>query len=381
MFVRLKSNRRGLWAAVLAVVALIAGFRGAGAVGSTRPGFTSVPPVRVFDTRSGIGGVPAATVGPDSRLDVTIGGTSGLPAGAKAIAINVSVINGPVPSYLAVWPTGDLPPSKSNLKVNDGLGVPTLITVGLGEAGKVSFYNTIGDVHLYADIVGYYLDAVPPTPVPVGPAGLAGPVGLAGSSGSSGAPGLSGPAGSSGSLGPQGPAGRAGPTGPRGHEGPAGPAGSTGGAGPVGPVGPGGVGIVAVATGTGPETSSTIFEDVPGATATIVVPAVEVHAGNQLLLARFTAAAACSGGSGDVCSVRILVDGVEMNPASGLASSFATRTASPDSGGGGNVIERSMLVLPGTHIVKAQFAVLQAGTSSVAFSLGPWHLTAYSART
>lgn len=141
----------GLIAAVL-----VLGASGAAAVDSTPSDFRAVVPVRVFDTRTGTGGVPAAPLGPATALSVAIAGTNGIPADAKAVSLNVTVVGGTTSSYLTVWPNGDTRPFASNLNWTGPNATPNAVTVGVGTAGKASFYNDAGSVHVFADIVGYY---------------------------------------------------------------------------------------------------------------------------------------------------------------------------------------------------------------------------------
>jgi hypothetical protein len=66
---------------------------------------------------------------------------------------------------------------------------------------------------------------------------------------------------------------------------------------------------------TAQATSSTSYVALPGATGTIAVPFDEIG----LILVRFSAESRCTAGAaGNWCSVRILLDGTEMDPASGL---------------------------------------------------------------
>src|SRR4051794_30506119 len=66
-------------------------------------------------------------------------------------------------------------------------------------------------------------------------------------------------------------------------------------------------------------TSSTAFVNLPGATTSISVPGDE----GALLMVRFTAESQCDGGgAGNFCSVRVLIDGAEANPAAGLDYAF-----------------------------------------------------------
>jgi hypothetical protein len=162
---------RSRWAALGAAVAVSLGAGGlsiAGALTSSPSSFTPVTPVRVFDTRTGTGGVPVAPVGPGGQLDVTVGGTNGIPTGATAVVLNVTVVDGTASSFLTVWPTGDARPTASSLNWTTSAATPNAVTVGLGTGGKVSFYNLAGTVNVLADVVGYYTPAVATAGTPTG---------------------------------------------------------------------------------------------------------------------------------------------------------------------------------------------------------------------
>jgi hypothetical protein len=154
------------WAAIGAAIAVTLGAGGlviANAAPSSAPAlFHALTPVRSFDTRDASGGVPLAPLGAGAQLDVTIGGTHGVPADASAVVLNVTVVDGTATSFLTAWPTGDPRPNASSLNWADSTAHPNGLTIGLGTAGKVSFYNFGGTVNVLADIVGYYTLAAGP---------------------------------------------------------------------------------------------------------------------------------------------------------------------------------------------------------------------------
>src|SRR5262249_59435927 len=62
-------------------------------------------PARVLDTRSG-NGAPVAPLGAGASLDLQVTGRGGVPAGATAVVLNVTVTNPTAQSFLTAWPTG-----------------------------------------------------------------------------------------------------------------------------------------------------------------------------------------------------------------------------------------------------------------------------------
>jgi hypothetical protein len=120
-------------------------------------------------------------------------------------------------------------------------------------------------------------------------------------------------------------------------------------------------------------TNSISFVDLPGASATISVPGP----GNGLVLARFSAESACyltTGTAGNWCSVQILLDGIAMDPASGIDFAFDSTDAGTETAASweSHSMDRSLVVGPGNHTVVVQWAVT-SGTAT--FRLDDWSLT------
>jgi len=120
----------------------------------TGAGFTGRPPTRVLDTRDGTGtGGSKAGLGAGQTLTLTV---LGLPAGATAVALNVTANRPTAASYLTVYPGGTARPTASNLNYLAGQSIPNMVLVPLGPDKKVTFYNAAGTVNVIADLVGYY---------------------------------------------------------------------------------------------------------------------------------------------------------------------------------------------------------------------------------
>ncbi|MEU8758115.1 N-acetylmuramoyl-L-alanine amidase [Streptomyces sp. NPDC048659] len=112
-------------------------------------------PLRLMDTRSGLG-VPKAKVGPNSFVTLDVAGVQGVPAtGVTAVVLNVTATNPTAGSFVSVYPDGQERSSASNLNFTAGLTIPNLVVVPVVN-GKVNFYNKSGSVDLLADITGYF---------------------------------------------------------------------------------------------------------------------------------------------------------------------------------------------------------------------------------
>jgi hypothetical protein len=125
-------------------------------------GFNSLVPARVFDTRSGIGGVPIAKVGAldgsGASLEVQVTGSNGVPSqGAAAVMLNVTVdatTAPPVGGYVTVYPCGGTPPNSSNINFVNGQTIANSVVAPLSPNGTVCFY-VYGVAQVLADISGW----------------------------------------------------------------------------------------------------------------------------------------------------------------------------------------------------------------------------------
>ncbi|MCH7790269.1 MAG: hypothetical protein IH940_12655, partial [Acidobacteria bacterium] len=113
--------------------------------------YVPLSPVRLLDTRN------TGAVGPQSRIDVKVTGVAGVPAGATAVVLNITATQATAESFVTVWPNGAPRPTASNLNTSNALPTTAnLVIAKVGADGKVSLYNHAGNVHLIADIAGFY---------------------------------------------------------------------------------------------------------------------------------------------------------------------------------------------------------------------------------
>jgi len=135
------------------LVADILGWYGPGAA----TGFVSTAPVRGLDTRTGIGG-PLGRVGPNGTIEMAVAGVNGAPPLIRAVVLNVTVTDHSGPeSYLRVYPSGGGGAlNASNLNFVAGQTRANLVVVPVGSNGRVAFYNHTGNVHVVADVQGWF---------------------------------------------------------------------------------------------------------------------------------------------------------------------------------------------------------------------------------
>jgi hypothetical protein len=128
----------------------------------TTSGLNAVTPTRVFDTRSGAGGVPAAKVGAldgsGSALEVSVLSAIGQSAGAvAAVSLNVTATGTSASKfggYVTAYPCGERP-NASNLNFVSNQSVPNAVIVPVSVTGTVCFY-VYGQADLIADVNGWF---------------------------------------------------------------------------------------------------------------------------------------------------------------------------------------------------------------------------------
>lgn len=115
----------------------------------TWPGrFHSLNPVRVLDTRSGMGPLGAGQT-LSLSLRPFVGPT------ASAVLLNVTAVDQTTPSYLSVSPNLGCGQATSNLNFVPGVAVPNLVQATLNSQGSVYIFNLAGSTDVVADLFGY----------------------------------------------------------------------------------------------------------------------------------------------------------------------------------------------------------------------------------
>jgi subtilase family serine protease len=146
-----------------------------GGVGSaqTRGNLTPVAPVRIMDTRSGIGGVPAAPMHSQDVIHLAIPSPA---TSAQAIVANIGVTNtsGISTAYVLASPCGQARPFASTVNFSGGQTTAVLTQVAIGGCGLDIYLNTSanqGTADVFVDLEGFY------SSTPTGATGLFNPLG------------------------------------------------------------------------------------------------------------------------------------------------------------------------------------------------------------
>lgn len=115
-------------------------------------GYVPVTPTRLLDTRLNF-----QSLGAGQRADVAVLGRAGVPSsGVTAVVLNVTAVGAVTDTHLRVWPAGTAMPHASSLNTDASRTQASMVTVGVGGEGKISFFNAAGTTHYIVDVLGYY---------------------------------------------------------------------------------------------------------------------------------------------------------------------------------------------------------------------------------
>ena len=136
---------------------------------ATDPGTTAtLAPVRVMDTRSGLGGRNGALPsGGLAHLQVT--GASGLPSAVGSVTLNVTVVTPTKAGWLAVTPTdpGAGQATTSSVNFVPGQSTANAVTTAVSPTGTIDLRLSIGTTaHVVVDVLAW---TVPGTATAQGP--------------------------------------------------------------------------------------------------------------------------------------------------------------------------------------------------------------------
>lgn len=132
--------------------------------------YVALNPTRIFDTREDSGG--RVRIGAGQTVKVQINGVNDVPASdVRAVAVNISSIRpSAAGTYLTAFPTGQTRPTTATLNPRQGVVVPNMSVVGVGNDGTISIYNFSGEVDITVDLMGYFRKDVAARISPLTPA-------------------------------------------------------------------------------------------------------------------------------------------------------------------------------------------------------------------
>ncbi|MCM3876041.1 MAG: hypothetical protein NEA02_06435 [Thermoanaerobaculia bacterium] len=119
--------------------------------------FYTLPPCRVLDTRGAAGPLGAPALAAFSQRAVTLTGACGVPAGATALALNVTVTQTLGAGTLRLFPGGSVPTTATTISFAQGATRANNAQVKLAPDGSIGISNDAGGaVHVILDVFGYY---------------------------------------------------------------------------------------------------------------------------------------------------------------------------------------------------------------------------------
>ncbi|HVS00714.1 MAG TPA: hypothetical protein VMW27_29105 [Thermoanaerobaculia bacterium] len=124
--------------------------------------FHSLTPCRIVDTRNAAGPTGGPALNHGQVRSFPIQGNCGVPSGAKAVALNVTVVSPAGGGHLTIFPSGTSVPLVSTLNFN--AGEPALANGAIvplsANANDLSTQPAViggnGTVHLILDVTGYF---------------------------------------------------------------------------------------------------------------------------------------------------------------------------------------------------------------------------------
>ena len=146
--------------ALIAAAAALAAASAAEAAGPLQ--FYSLTPCRLVDTRNPVGPAGGPAIASNSARSFPIFGSCCVPATAKAVALNVTVVTPTQFGFLTIWPSGTPQPVVSTLNFTAADGaVPNgaIVPLSSDPSAQLSvFLGTAspGIAHLLLDVTGYF---------------------------------------------------------------------------------------------------------------------------------------------------------------------------------------------------------------------------------
>ena len=115
-------------------------------------------PVRVYDSRPGEAptavGPKVPTVSNAVRILDTTANTSGVPANARAVLVNLTITGPQAPGFASAWASGAFP-GTSSINFAAGQSVAATTVVGCGPSATIQILaNTVTD--FLVDVIGFY---------------------------------------------------------------------------------------------------------------------------------------------------------------------------------------------------------------------------------
>ncbi len=124
--------------------------------GSDAARFVPHEPLRVLDSRTGVG-MPAHKLVAQESVTLRFDESTGVPADATAVALNVTVTESAGPGFISAWPTGTPRPTVSSVNVTSAnQTIANFAIVPLGANRSIDLFTYAG-AHLVIDYSGFWV--------------------------------------------------------------------------------------------------------------------------------------------------------------------------------------------------------------------------------
>lgn len=117
----------------------------------------TVAPCRIVDTRNAPGAFGGPPIPGGGTRSFALAGECGVPASAKSVAVNVTVVQPVSDGFFTVYPAGGTAPATSTLNFSAGQIRANNAVLSLGPGGAIDVFNGgVGAAHLLIDVTGWF---------------------------------------------------------------------------------------------------------------------------------------------------------------------------------------------------------------------------------
>jgi hypothetical protein len=120
--------------------------------------YFAVTPCRAVDTRLGFGGIVHAS----TERSFSMKGVCGVPASAKAVSLNLTIVGPNTEGFFSLWPFGGVFPVVATINFVAGepaIANGAIVPIAAGTPDLLGAYGTqsgLGTTHAVMDVTGYF---------------------------------------------------------------------------------------------------------------------------------------------------------------------------------------------------------------------------------
>ncbi len=121
--------------------------------------YWALTPCRLVDTRNPNGPMGGPALAASANRTFVLTGACGVPTTAKAVMVNLTVVNPAAAGFLTLYPSNQSAPTASTINFMPGAVRSNNATVGLATdaSGGITVKNgSAGTLHFVLDVTGYY---------------------------------------------------------------------------------------------------------------------------------------------------------------------------------------------------------------------------------